>query len=257
MRHPAAAIVALVAALAGVPALRAQDDASLQRQRIAAQRAEVQARYEEEAQRCRQRFAVNDCLDAARRQRRQALAVLQEQQFALDEAERARRAADREAAIARHQAEVAQRSAAAGSSAPAQDDVVRRMSIGPPDATAAPIHAPSADSASHAPRPETTPEPKVTKSQEAAQGPEPVAGGAASAPGARAAAPAPAAAAPRAARRAALSASQAAARAAAAEKRRAQIEQEQKRIQERLEKRAAKGRKAAPLPPPAAASASD
>ncbi|MCY7304591.1 MAG: hypothetical protein LH632_00275 [Rhodoferax sp.] len=43
---------------------------------------------------CYQRFAVNDCLAEARKQRRNVLADLRRQEFALNDAQRKRRAAD-------------------------------------------------------------------------------------------------------------------------------------------------------------------
>lgn len=105
----------LVLVAGGAPA---QDDAADPRRHIAAERKAADARYESEAAACRQGFAVNACLDDARRRHRQAVAALQARQRTFEEARRRQRADERQAEVARKQAEVARR-AAAPASAPA------------------------------------------------------------------------------------------------------------------------------------------
>ncbi|GAB1389345.1 MAG: hypothetical protein AMXMBFR78_05200 [Rubrivivax sp.] len=83
------------------------DAAAPPRQRLAEEKAAVEARYEREAAACGQRFAVNDCLDQARRQRRQALAALRAQEQALDAQQRQQRAAERAAESRRRQERIA------------------------------------------------------------------------------------------------------------------------------------------------------
>lgn len=80
------------------------------RERIAADRARVAEVLAGQERGCYQRFAVNDCLREARRQQREALAVLRREEIALNAEERRRREAER---VQRLQA----REAAAGASA--------------------------------------------------------------------------------------------------------------------------------------------
>ncbi|HJV62166.1 MAG TPA: hypothetical protein VJ743_14555 [Albitalea sp.] len=71
------------------------DEERAERARIQAERSQVQAAYEQRERECRQRFVVTSCIDAARRDRRQALERLRQQQELLDEAQRKQRAAQR------------------------------------------------------------------------------------------------------------------------------------------------------------------
>lgn len=64
-----------------------------ERDRLAAQRAALEAQHEAQAQVCRQRFFVNRCLDALAPDQRQALAALRRQEVQLEQAERQRRQA--------------------------------------------------------------------------------------------------------------------------------------------------------------------
>jgi colicin import membrane protein len=86
----------LLIATAMMP-LRAQtepaDDA--ERTRIAAEREQADTRFVAQEKSCYRKFAVNDCLKAARAQRRERLADLRRQQLSLNDAERRRRSADR------------------------------------------------------------------------------------------------------------------------------------------------------------------
>jgi hypothetical protein len=84
----------LLSSLAFGPALAAPSDA-VERQRIAAERAEVEKAFAAREAECRERFVVTSCLDAARRDRRDAMERLHQQQIVLDEAQRKQRAAER------------------------------------------------------------------------------------------------------------------------------------------------------------------
>lgn len=65
------------------------------RERIAADRARIAEVFAEQQRGCYQRFAVNDCLREARRQQREALAVLRREEIAVNAEERRRREAER------------------------------------------------------------------------------------------------------------------------------------------------------------------
>lgn len=70
-----------------------------ERTRIANARAAAEQRYGEQERACWQRFAVNDCLHAAQRERRAALDVLRHEELALNAHERQQRVAERLRAI--------------------------------------------------------------------------------------------------------------------------------------------------------------
>jgi hypothetical protein len=74
-------------------------DEAAQRLRIAREQADIEARFDAREQACQSRFAVTDCVEAARRERREALRPLREQSLMLDDADRRRRAAGRLRAI--------------------------------------------------------------------------------------------------------------------------------------------------------------
>jgi hypothetical protein len=103
-----------------------------QRERIAAQRAAVQSRYDDAVRACAAEFAVTACVDRARAERRAALEVLSREQAALDASVREHRAAERSRRVEDKQRSAAQR-AAAQASAPAQETPAPR----PPPAPAA------------------------------------------------------------------------------------------------------------------------
>ena len=63
-----------------------------QRARIASERGAATRHFEEAEQACWQRFAVNDCLQQARVQRRTALDRLRQQELAINDLERQRQA---------------------------------------------------------------------------------------------------------------------------------------------------------------------
>ena len=80
------------------PGLARADDAA-ERTRIARERAEATALFEQRQRECGQRFAVTACVDQARAEHRQVLSRLRRQEGVLDEAQRKQRAAQRMADI--------------------------------------------------------------------------------------------------------------------------------------------------------------
>ncbi len=87
-------LMALCAAATGQTAGSAPDSAlNAQREHISAGRARAQARYASEEAACYQKFAVNDCLNAAKAARREVLADLRRQEISLNDAERKQRGA--------------------------------------------------------------------------------------------------------------------------------------------------------------------
>ena len=77
--------------------LHAQEDesAAAERARIAAERGKAEAAFRVQEKACYGKFAVNDCLSAAKAQRRQVLADLRRQEISLNDAQRKRKAAER------------------------------------------------------------------------------------------------------------------------------------------------------------------
>lgn len=90
----------LIAALV-LPLAWAQDDSAdrIERARIAAERKQVDGKFQVEEKACYGKFAVNDCLNDARSRRRAALADLRRQEISLNDAQRKRRAAERLRAV--------------------------------------------------------------------------------------------------------------------------------------------------------------
>jgi hypothetical protein len=112
------------AALAHAAAAQEPDDPAAQRARIAAERAQVESRLRTEEKDCYGRFAVNDCLNAAKARRREAMADLRRQEISLNDADRKRKGAERQRAIEERRREMEERSVAqkkqqAGQAAPA------------------------------------------------------------------------------------------------------------------------------------------
>ena len=91
------------------------DSAALARERV-----RLEAAFDVEETACRDRFAVNDCLDSVRLRRREALAPLRARELALTEAERRERAAQHRRAIEAQQQALAQRAPQAASGAVVQ-----------------------------------------------------------------------------------------------------------------------------------------
>ena len=67
----------------------------VERERIKSERAQVEAAFARRERACREHFVVTSCLDDARRDRREAMERLRQQQQVLDEAQRKQRAAQR------------------------------------------------------------------------------------------------------------------------------------------------------------------
>ncbi len=72
-----------------------------ERQRLAAERAAVEARFAEREAGCQQRFAVTDCVNEAKKERRDAMAPLRRRSAELDDAQRKQRAARQVEAVHR------------------------------------------------------------------------------------------------------------------------------------------------------------
>jgi colicin import membrane protein len=116
-------ILALAALLAvGVAAHAQQEDASVaaERARLHEERTKVEAAYKVEEKACYGKFAVNDCLAKARAKRREAVSDLRRQEIALNDAERKRKAAERQRSID-------ERNAAARGPASAPSDADRQL----------------------------------------------------------------------------------------------------------------------------------
>jgi colicin import membrane protein len=87
----------LAVAMLTLPAmLQAQEDQgeAAQRARIASERAQAEAVFSAQEKACYRKFAVTDCLNAAKAQRRQVLADLRRQEVSVNEAQRKRKAAE-------------------------------------------------------------------------------------------------------------------------------------------------------------------
>ncbi len=122
--HQLIAMLLIAACAVSTPAIAQNDlqnaenaaaDASTRilRERIAAERSQVQQRFSQQEAVCYQKFAVNSCLEDARIERNEALGELRRQEITLNQAERRRkgalqqqltedksqRASDREAAL--------------------------------------------------------------------------------------------------------------------------------------------------------------
>jgi colicin import membrane protein len=91
-------LLCLVCAVFGA---RAQDEtgAASQRARIASERGQVEAEFNARQRQCYLKFAVNDCLNAAKSLRREKLADLRRQEISLNDAERKRKAAERSSSL--------------------------------------------------------------------------------------------------------------------------------------------------------------
>ncbi|GAC1357838.1 MAG: hypothetical protein NVSMB34_12510 [Variovorax sp.] len=91
---PLLACFVLAAALMPVSA-RTETAAEAERTRIAAERQKADMHFVDREKECYRKFAVNDCLLAARAVRRELLADLRRQELSLNDAERKRRSAER------------------------------------------------------------------------------------------------------------------------------------------------------------------
>jgi len=100
-------LTAVAAGAADAPA----DDAQ-RRERLEAERAAAQGRYDAAVGQCQGEFAVTGCVDRAKAERRSALDRLAREEAALDDAQRRRRAEERRQRIAAKQQAAAARAAA-------------------------------------------------------------------------------------------------------------------------------------------------
>lgn len=97
--------VALAAIGAAIPSRGETGDSDkTQRERLSAERRQVERDFAEQERECAQRFLVTACVDTAKTQRRDALKRLSTREAALDDAERTRRAAARQQRIDAKQA---------------------------------------------------------------------------------------------------------------------------------------------------------
>lgn len=87
-------VVASLMGLASVTAAQPESDAA-ERARIRAQRAAAESLFQAEEKACYAKFAVNDCLQAAKAKRRAVVADLRRQEILLNDAQRRRKAAER------------------------------------------------------------------------------------------------------------------------------------------------------------------
>ena len=142
----AALVVSLLLAVA--PA-RADGDAA-ERARISAERDVITQRHAAEERECQTRFAVNDCLRAARKRRGDALADLRRQEQTLDDAARRQRAAQRQVELDERQSPEA-READARERLAAQQ---ARVAQAEQDAARRAARAASAARTAEAPRPQ-------------------------------------------------------------------------------------------------------
>lgn len=118
--------IAVVALSAGCGAGFADEAAGPAR--LAAERASIESRYSERARGCQEGFFVTACLDAAQKDRREALDRVRLEQQALDDAERKRRAAER---LRRIHEKVGAQSAAAAATPPTLREPKQRLSVSP------------------------------------------------------------------------------------------------------------------------------
>ena len=85
--------------LAQVAWAQGAEDPAAARERISAERSQVEAAFRLQERGCYGKFAVNDCLKAARAQRREALADLKRQDTSLNDADRKRKGAERQRSL--------------------------------------------------------------------------------------------------------------------------------------------------------------
>lgn len=122
-------------------------DAQTERSRIAAERSQAEARFAAQEVACYQIFAVNDCLKAAKSQRRERLSDLRRQDLTLNEAERKRRASDRVSGIDERNSAQSQQEAAAQRAESVQrlrqrqDEMAKRAAERVRDPGSAPVRA--------------------------------------------------------------------------------------------------------------------
>lgn len=118
-----------------------------ERARIAAERGQAEASFASQEVACYRTFAVNDCLNAAKSQRRERLSDLRRQDLTLNEAERKRRASERVRSIDERNSAQSQQDAAAHRAesvqrlSEKQADLARRAAGRLRDPASAPVRA--------------------------------------------------------------------------------------------------------------------
>ena len=134
-------------AMAAVAQTAPGPEAQAERSRIAAERSQAEARFAAQEVACYQIFAVNDCLKAAKSQRRERLSDLRRQDLTLNEAERKRRASDRVSGIDERNSAQSQQEAAAQRAESVQrmrqrqDEMAKRAAERVRDPGSAPVRA--------------------------------------------------------------------------------------------------------------------
>jgi hypothetical protein len=98
-------LAAAMAVVAAGGACAQEQEFGVQRERIKAERAAVEARFTEEQKACRAKFAVTDCMLRVRGERNSHLAELRRQENAVNDMERRRREEQRQRDLAQRQAE--------------------------------------------------------------------------------------------------------------------------------------------------------
>ncbi len=144
-------------ALGGTGVNQVVQSDSADRHRIAQSRAEVNRRFHVQEAACYAKFAVNDCLETARRVQRQALGVLSREEMVLNETQRRQSSAERLKAIqAKSQAQADRRERNRQDRALPEGDVrsARIQSQGnpPEEAAVAPVTNPAGPDATRKPR---------------------------------------------------------------------------------------------------------
>jgi hypothetical protein len=137
-RPPLRSIAVLVLAISHATALAEAADPAAERQRIAAERVQLQARLRETEAACAKQFAVSACVERERNRYHEQLRQLDRQRALVDEAERRQRAAEGQERIrARQLAQAAEADSRAASAvsprAPRPPPTAVKSTRPPPD----------------------------------------------------------------------------------------------------------------------------
>ncbi|MFZ2651534.1 MAG: hypothetical protein WA210_15670, partial [Burkholderiaceae bacterium] len=92
LRLPVLLLLSVLVVLTGAAIGAPQQADPNERETIERERVRVEAAYSQQQRHCQERFAVNSCVDQAKRTRRAALAELKRRTIALDDAQRRQRA---------------------------------------------------------------------------------------------------------------------------------------------------------------------
>jgi colicin import membrane protein len=146
------ASVLLLAAFAPAFAQASDEEAreTRERDRIRHEKATIEERFRVEEHACRQKFAVNDCVNKAKRSRSADLAELRKQELAINDAERKRRAEQRQKELAERQSAEHQQEAAEKRARALKESEERQKAF---DEKAAKRAADQAGKAAHPPAP--------------------------------------------------------------------------------------------------------